>query len=146
MGQGQILKIFTAWRIEQSQAGTSFEYGVFIPFMKWYPVSLTRRKSCPHSYLAVSPSSGVVDVMVAIGPLPVFVTALTLKVYDVEGLKFETITDVSFASETGISRFEPAPTTCTVYPVMIALCSPSCKGFQQMSAEAGILYLTLSPV
>ena len=75
--------------------------------------------------------------MVAIGPFPVFVTALTLKVYDVEGFKFETIIDVTFASETEISRFEPAPTTCTEYPVMIVLCSPSGKGFQQISAEVG---------
>ena len=87
-------------------------------------------------YLAGSPS-GVVDVMVAIGPFPVFVTALTLKVYDVEGLNLETMTDVALASETEISRVEPAPTTCTVYPVMIVLCSPSGKGFQEISAEVG---------
>ena len=115
--------------------------------MKTYPTTLTRRKkSRPYSYSAGSPSSGVVDVMVAIGPFPVFVTALTLKVYDVEGLNFDTTIDVALASDTEISRIKPAPTTCTVYPVMIVLCSPSGKGFQQISAEAGIPYLTLSPV
>lgn len=88
-------------------------------------------------YLAGSPSSGVVDVMVAIGLFPVFVTALTLKVYDVEGLNFDTIIDVTFASDTGISRVEPAPTTCTEYPVMTVLCSSSGKGFQEISAEVG---------
>ena len=96
------------------------------------------------SYLAGSPSSGVVEVMVAIGPFPVFVTALTLKVYDVEGLNLETMMDVAVASETEI--VEPAPTTCTVYPVMIVLCSPSGKGFQRISAEAGMTYLINSPV
>ena len=75
-----------------------------------------------------------------------FVTALTLKVYDVEGLNFDTTTDVARASEIEISRVEPAPTTCTEYPVMIVLCCPSGKGFQQISAEAGIPYLTLNPV
>ena len=87
-------------------------------------------------YLAGSPSSGVVDVMVVIGPFPEFVTALTLKVYDVEGCKLETVMDVALASETEISRVEPAPTTCTEYPVMIVLCS-SGKGFQEISAEVG---------
>ena len=98
---------------------------------------LTRRKLYPHLYLAGSPSSGVVDVIVAIGPFTVFVTALTLKVYDVEGLKFDTTTVVALASETEISRVEPAPTTCTEYPVMIVLCSPSGKGFKIISADVG---------
>ena len=43
--------------------------------------------------------------------------------------------DVALASDTGISRVEPSPTTCTEYPVMIVLCSPSGKGFQEISAE-----------
>ena len=75
--------------------------------------------------------------MIAIGPFPVFVIALTLKVYDVEGLNLDTTTDVALASETEISRVEPAPTTCTEYPVMIVLCSSSGKGFKEMSAEVG---------
>ena len=75
--------------------------------------------------------------MVAIGPFPVFVTALMTKVYTVDGLNFDTTTDVAFASDTEISRFKPAPTTCTEYPVMIVLCSPSGKGFQESSAEVG---------
>ena len=87
--------------------------------------------------LAGSPSSGVIDVMVAIGPLPVIVTALTLKVYDVEDLNLKTVMDVALASETKISCVEPAPTICTMYPVMIVLCSPSGKGFQEISAEVG---------
>ena len=121
---------------------------IFVLFMKLYPTTFTKRerKSYPYSYLAGSPSLGVVDLMVAIGPFPVFVTALTLKVYDVEGRNLDTIMDVALASETEILRFEPAPTTCTMYPVTIVLCSPSGKGFQQISAEAGIPYLTLSPV
>ena len=98
---------------------------------------LTRRKKYPHLYLAGSPSSGVVDVIVAIGPFPVCVTALILKVYDVEGLSFDTAADVVLASETEISRVEPAPTTCTEYPVMTVLCSPSGKVFQEISAEVG---------
>ena len=110
---------------------------VFVLFMRLYPITFTRRRSYPHLYLAGSPSSGVVDVIVAIGPFPVFVTALTLKVYDVEGLNFDTTTDVALASEIEISRAEPAPTTCTEYPVTIVLCSPSGKGFQQISAEVG---------
>ena len=88
-------------------------------------------------YLTGSPSSGVVDVMVAIDPFPVVVTALTLKVYDVEGCNLETVMDVALAPETEISRVEPAPTICTEYPVMIVLCSPSGKGFQEISAEVG---------
>ena len=75
--------------------------------------------------------------MVAIGPFPVFVTALTLKVYDVQGLNLETMMDVAPASDTKISRVEPAPTTCMVYPVMIVLCSPSGKEFQEISTEVG---------
>ena len=85
--------------------------------------------------LAGSPSSGVVDVMVVIGPFPEFVTALTLKVYDVEGCNLETVMDVALASETEISRVEPAPTICTEYPVIF--CSPSGKDFQEISAEVG---------
>ena len=87
-------------------------------------------------YLAGSPS-GVVDVMVAIGPFPLFVTALTLKVYDVEGCNLETVMDVALAPETETSHVWPAPTICTEYPVMIILCFPSGKGFQEISAEVG---------
>ena len=86
-------------------------------------------------YLAGTPSSGVVDAMVAIGPFPLCVTALTSKVYDVEGFNLQTVMDVALASDTEISRVEPSPTTCTEYPVMIVLCSPSGKGFQEISAE-----------
>ena len=108
-------------------------YRVFMLFMKLYPITLIVMSS----HLAGSPSSGVVDVMVAIGPLPVFVPALTLKVYAVEGRSLETMMDVALASETEISRVEPAPTTCTMYLVMTVLCSPSGKGFQEISADVG---------
>ena len=89
---------------------------------------------------------GVVDVIVAIGPLPDLVVAQTLNVYDVDGLKFGTTTDVAFASVTDISRLVSAPTTCTVYPVMTVFCSPSGRGFHEMSVEIGSLCLILSPV
>ena len=89
---------------------------------------------------------GVVDIIVATGPLPDLVVAQTLKVYDIDGLKFGTTTDVAFASVTDISRLPSGPTTCTLYPVMIVLCSPSGRGSQEISAEVGSPCLTLSPV
>ena len=89
---------------------------------------------------------GVVDVIVAIGPLPVSVMAQTLKVYNVDGLKFGTRTDVAFASVTDISRSVLGPTTCTVYPVIMVFCSPFGRGSQEISAEVGSPSLILSPV
>ena len=89
---------------------------------------------------------GVVDVIVAIGPLPDLVVAQTLKMYDVDGLNFGTTTDVAFPSITDISRSVSGPTTCNVYPVMIVLCSPSGRGSQEISAEVGSPCLILNPV
>ena len=88
---------------------------------------------------------GVVDVIVAIGPLPDLVMAQTLKVYNVDGLKFGTSTDVAFASVTDISRSVSGPTTCTVYPVTTVFCSAG-RGFQKISAEVGSPCLILRPV
>ena len=56
--------------------------------------------------LADLPCLGVVDLIVATGPLPASVMALTLKMYDVEGFNSDIITDVAFASDTEISRLE----------------------------------------
>ena len=89
---------------------------------------------------------GVVEVIVAFGPLPDLVVAQTLKMYDVDGLKFGTITDVAVASVTDISCLPSGPTTCTVYPVMIVFHSPSGRGSQEISAEVGSPCLILSPV
>ena len=98
-------------------------------------------KSC---CLADSPL-GVVDEIVAIGPLPASVMAQILKVYNVDGLKLCTTTDLTLASFTDISRSASGPTTCNVYPVMIVLCS-SGRGFHEISAEVGTPCLILSPV
>ena len=109
---------------------------------------LSQRTGCDQSKsrcLADSPL-GVVDVTVAIGPLLVLVMAQTLKVYKVDGLNFDTRTDVAFASFTDISRSVSGPTTCNVYPVMIVFFSPSGRGSQEISAEVGCPCLTLSPV
>ena len=93
-----------------------------------------------------SPSLGVVDVIVAIGPFPSLVIALMLKMYKVDGLSSDTVMDVVFTSGTGISRIESGPTICTVYPVTTELSSPSGKGFQEISAVVGSPCLMLSPV
>ena len=86
-----------------------------------------------------SPLSGVVDEIVAtIGPVPVFDWALTLKVYDVQGLNSDTVMEVVFTSGTGISHMESGPTTCTVYPVTIVFSSCSGWGFQEISAVVGV--------
>ena len=89
---------------------------------------------------------GVVDVIVATGPLPAFIVAQTLKVYNVDGLNFGTTTDVTFASFTDILRSVSGPTTCTVYPVMTVVFSPFGRGSQVISAEVGCPCLILSPV
>ena len=87
-----------------------------------------------------SPLSGVVDEIVAtIGPVPVSDWALTLKVYEVQGLNSDTVTEVVFTSGTGISHMESGPTTCTVYPVTIVFSFCSGWGFQEISAVVGVL-------
>ena len=90
----------------------------------------------------VSPLSGVVDEIVAtIGPVPVFDWVLTLKVYEVQGLNSDTVMEVVFTSDTGISHniMESGPSTCTVYPVTIVFSSCSGWDFQEISAVVGVL-------
>ena len=63
---------------------------------------------CDHqvTFLCLSglPSFGVVNLTVATGPFPSSVTALTWKVYDVQGFSCNILTDVALASVTEISR------------------------------------------
>ena len=96
-------------------------------------------------FQACSPSFGVVDEMVATGPVPVFVMALILKVYEVKGFRQGTLTEVAFGSSTVMSCLESGPTTCTQYPVMIVLCRSFRRGIQEISAVVGSLQLTLNP-
>ena len=91
----------------------------------------------------ISPS-GVFDEIVAAGPVPALVMALTLKVYEVKGLKPGISTEVVPAPCTGISPGESGPTTFTSYPVIIPFCFFSGTGDQESSAVVGSLYLTLS--
>ena len=77
--------------------------------------------------------------MVAVGPVPALVMALTLKVYEVKGLKLGISTEVVPASCTRISCEESGPTTCTVYPVMTLFCISSGTGDQESSAVVGSL-------
>ena len=93
----------------------------------------------------ISPPSGVFDEIVAAGPVPVLVMALTLKVYEVKGLKPGISTEVVPAPCTGISPGESGPTTCTVYPVMTPFCFATGTGDQETSAVVDSLCLTLSP-
>ena len=52
--------------------------------------------ACPYiQYDNVSPASGVFDEMVATGPVPALVMALTWKVYEVNGLKSDTSQEVA---------------------------------------------------
>ena len=87
----------------------------------------------------VSPPSGVLDVILATGPVPALVMALTLKVYKVKDFKPVTSTEVASASSTEISREESGPTTCTVYPVMTSFCFSTERGVQKSSAVVGSL-------
>ena len=86
-------------------------------------------------YTAASPS-GVMDVILAAGPVPALVMALTLNVYKVKDFKPVTSTEVS---STEISREEPGPTTCTAYPVMTPFRSSVGRGVQESSAVVGSL-------
>ena len=84
--------------------------------------------------IASSPSLGVVDEIVATGPVPALVMALTLKVYEVKGFKLGTSTEVTSAPSTDISRVESGPTTCTMYPVSTPFCLSNGRGVQESSA------------
>ena len=82
---------------------------------------------------------GVVDEIVATGPVPDLVIALILKVYEVKGFKLGTSTVVAFGSANDISLLESRPTTCTVYPVTIVYSSSFGRGFHEISALVGSL-------
>ena len=90
------------------------------------------------------PPSGVLDETVAAGPVPALVMALTLKVYEVKGLKPGISTEVVPAPCTGISPGESGPTTFTVYPVIRPFRFSTGTVNQDSSAVVGSLYLTLS--
>ena len=87
----------------------------------------------------VLPLSGVVDEIVAAGPMPALVMALTLKVYKVKGLKPGTSTEVVLVFGTETSREESGPSTCTVYPVMTPFRFSNGSGVQESSAVFGRL-------
>lgn len=78
--------------------------------------------------------SGILDEIVAAGPVPALVMALTLKVYEVRGLKSDISTVVVLASCTNISREESGPITCTLYPVMTPFCLSTGRGVQEIFA------------
>ena len=84
----------------------------------------------------VLPPSGVVDEIVAAGPMPALVMALTLKVYEVKGIKPGTSTEVVLVETT---CKESGPSTCTVYPAMTPFCFSNGSGVQESSAVFGRL-------
>ena len=83
-----------------------------------------------------SPSS-VFDERDAAGPGPALVVALTLKLYEVEGLKSETSIVVVLASCTIISFEDSGPTTCILYP--ITACSSVAGCVQESITLVGTL-------
>ena len=90
-------------------------------------------------HFTISPASGVVDEIVAAGPVPALVMALTWKVYEVNGLKPGISTEVVPAPCTGISPGQSGPTTFTVYPMMMPFCFSNGTGDQESSAFVGSL-------
>ena len=78
-------------------------------------------------------------MIVAAGPVPALVMALTLKVYSVKGLKLGISTEVVLAPCTRISCSESGPTAFTVYPVMTPFCFSSGIDDQESSAVVGRL-------
>ena len=77
--------------------------------------------------------------MVAAGPVPALVMALTLKLYKVKGLKPDTSKEVVLTPCTEISREESGPTTWILYPVMTPFRFSSGRGDQESSALVGKL-------
>lgn len=57
----------------------------------------------------ILPPSGVLDEIVAAGPVPALFMALTLKVYDMKGLKLDISTEVVMVSSTEISVEDSGP-------------------------------------
>ena len=84
--------------------------------------------------ISISPPSGVLEEIVAAGPVPALVMALTLNVYEVKSLKPGISTEVVPAPCTGISPGESGPTTFTVYPVMTPFCFSTGTGDQESFA------------
>ena len=91
-----------------------------------------------YDVIGISPS-GVVDEIVAAGPVPALVMALTLKMYEVKGLKSGTSTEVILAFCAEISLEESGPSTCIVYPVMTPFCFSTGSGVQESIAVVGRL-------
>ena len=83
--------------------------------------------------------------MVAAGPLPALVMALTLKEYEEKGFNPSTWRVLVPAPCTGISPGESGPTTFTVYPVMLPFSFSTGTGDQESSAVVGSLCLTVNP-
>ena len=84
------------------------------------------------------------EEIVAAGPVPALVIALTLKVYDVNGLKSAISTEVVPEPCTRISLGESGPTIFTLYPVITPFRFSSGTGDQLRSAVVGSLCLTHS--
>ena len=85
------------------------------------------------------PPLGVVDEMVATGPVFEIDLAKTRKVYEVNGLKPVTSNELAVASTVYVcSCVESGPTASTVYPV-ISVCCCSERGGQKSSAVVGSL-------
>ena len=98
-----------------------------------------------NTLISILPPSGVFDEIVAAGPVPALVMALTLKVYEVKGLKPGILISVVSSSRMKMPGEEPGPTTSTVYLVMVPFHFSIGTGDQDSSAVVGNLCLTLSP-
>ena len=85
--------------------------------------------------------------MLAGGPEPAFVLALTLKVYKgkVEGFRLGISIEVSSAETSCVVESLSGPTTCTVYPVRTPFSFFSGTGIHKSSAVVGSLRLTVNP-
>ena len=90
----------------------------------------------------VSPLPGVLDKMIAAGPVPALVMALTLKEYEVNGLKSGISIEVILASCTEISRDESGPITCILYLAMTPFRLSTGRGDQESSALVGTDFKT----
>ena len=98
-----------------------------------------------NTLISILPPSGVFDEIVAAGPVPALVMALTLKLYEVKGLKPGILMSVVSLSRMKMSGEEPGPTTSTAYLVMVPFHFSTGTGDQDSSAVVGNLCLILSP-
>ena len=80
----------------------------------------------------------------AADPVPALVMALTLKVYEVKGLKPGILMSVVSPSTKKMSGEEPGPTTSTVYLMMVLFHSSTGMGDQDSSTVVGGLSITFS--